>query len=240
MGCRPTWDHATGRVTGIEVLPPAAIGRPRVDVTWRISGLFRDLFPAQIALLDAAVRAVAAREETDDENPLAGAWRNAGESPAVLARIFGTAPGAYGAGIGDHRPRARSRRDRRGLSRRSVSCLWRRRRRRDGAAAANSRRGSRAPICWFIRATIPAAISWRARRTPPSSAASRRRQQTLGRTPDLIMLDVTDPQPSARASARPGAGAHRARPRHQSALHRRARCATARAAPPSLPRPSTG
>ena len=66
---------ATGRVTGVEVLPTAVIGRPRVDVTWRISGLFRDLFPAQIALLDAAVQAVAARDETDEENPLAGARR---------------------------------------------------------------------------------------------------------------------------------------------------------------------
>ena len=63
MGCRPIWDPASGRVTGIEVLPPAAIGRARVDVTWRISGLFRDLFPAQIALIDAAVQAVAARDE---------------------------------------------------------------------------------------------------------------------------------------------------------------------------------
>ena len=63
LGCRPTWDHGTGRVTGIEVLPLAEIGRARIDVTWRISGLFRDLFPAQIALLDAAVQAVAAREE---------------------------------------------------------------------------------------------------------------------------------------------------------------------------------
>ena len=53
MGCRPTWDHATGRVVGIEVLPIAAIGRSRVDVTWRISGLFRDLFPAQIDVLAA-------------------------------------------------------------------------------------------------------------------------------------------------------------------------------------------
>ena len=77
MGCRPTWDHATGRVTGIEVLPPASVGRPRIDVTWRISGLFRDLFPAQIALLDAAVQAVAAREEADDDNPLAAARRAA-------------------------------------------------------------------------------------------------------------------------------------------------------------------
>ena len=71
MGCRPIWDPATGRVTGVEVLPNAAIGRARVDVTWRISGLFRDLFPAQIALIDAAVQAVAARDEADDENPLA-------------------------------------------------------------------------------------------------------------------------------------------------------------------------
>jgi cobaltochelatase CobN len=98
MGCRPLLDHATGRVTGIEVLPTAIIGRARVDVTWRISGLFRDLFPAQIALLDAAAKAVAARQETDDDNPLAAAHR-AGD--AALARIFGTSPGAYGAGIED-------------------------------------------------------------------------------------------------------------------------------------------
>src|SRR5690606_15506301 len=96
MGCRPQWDAATGRVTGIEVLPPAAIGRPRVDVTWRISGLFRDMFPVQIALLDAAVAAVAARGEEDGENPLAVAALREGPSPA---RIFGSAPGTYGAGI---------------------------------------------------------------------------------------------------------------------------------------------
>jgi cobaltochelatase CobN len=100
MGCRPIWEAASGRITGIEVLPPAASGRPRVDVTWRISGLFRDLFPAQIALLDAAVQAVAAREETDDDNPLAAA-RRGNASETGLARIFGTAPGAYGAGIAD-------------------------------------------------------------------------------------------------------------------------------------------
>jgi cobaltochelatase CobN len=100
MGCRPIWDQTTGRVTGIEVLPNAVMGRPRVDVTWRISGLFRDLFPAQIALLDAAVRLVAERDEEDDENPLAaaaGAARSNGGDR--LARIFGAAPGAYGAGV---------------------------------------------------------------------------------------------------------------------------------------------
>jgi cobaltochelatase CobN len=98
MGCRPVWDKATGRVTGIEVLPPAVLGRPRVDVTWRISGLFRDLFPAQIALLDAAVKLVAAREEDNEENPLAALSRGNGVAPA---RIFCTAPGAYGAGVED-------------------------------------------------------------------------------------------------------------------------------------------
>ena len=102
LGCRPIWEHATGRVTGVEVLPVAAIGRARVDVTWRISGLFRDLFPAQIALLDAAVQAVAARDESDEDNPLTAARRAANGTRAVrLDRIFGSAPGAYGAGIED-------------------------------------------------------------------------------------------------------------------------------------------
>ncbi|MGC1776510.1 MAG: cobaltochelatase subunit CobN, partial [Xanthobacteraceae bacterium] len=99
MGCRPIWDRASGRVTGVEVLPCAAIGRPRIDVTWRISGLFRDLFPAQIALLDAAVQAVAARDETAEENPLAVARGTGNGTAPRLARIFGTAPGVYGAGV---------------------------------------------------------------------------------------------------------------------------------------------
>ena len=99
MGCRPIWEAASGRITGVEVLPTASIGRARVDVTWRISGLFRDLFPAQIALMDAAVQAVAARDEDDDENPLAQARRINGASR--LDRIFGNAPGTYGAGVED-------------------------------------------------------------------------------------------------------------------------------------------
>ncbi|RUU49931.1 cobaltochelatase subunit CobN, partial [Mesorhizobium sp. M2C.T.Ca.TU.002.02.1.1] len=98
MGCRPQWDAATGRITGIEVLPPATLGRPRVDVTWRISGLFRDMFPTQIALIDAAANAVAGRDEDDSENPLAAATRAQGK---VGPRIFGTSPGTYGAGVED-------------------------------------------------------------------------------------------------------------------------------------------
>ncbi|UDL89855.1 cobaltochelatase subunit CobN [Mesorhizobium sp. PAMC28654] len=98
MGCRPQWDSATGRITGIEVLPPATLGRPRVDVTWRISGLFRDMFPTQIALIDAAANAVATRDEDDSENPLAAKTRVDGK---ISPRIFGTSPGTYGAGVED-------------------------------------------------------------------------------------------------------------------------------------------
>lgn len=96
MGCRPVWDAATGRVSGIEVLPPAVLGRPRVDVTWRISGLFRDLFLNQIVLLDAAVTAVAARGAEAGDNPLAAACAGGGPPPP---RIFGTPAGTYGSGI---------------------------------------------------------------------------------------------------------------------------------------------
>ena len=71
--------------------------RPRIDVTLRISGLFRDIFESQIALFDMAVRRVAALDEDDDWNPLAAARRK-GES---LARVFGGAPGTYGAGTAE-------------------------------------------------------------------------------------------------------------------------------------------
>jgi cobaltochelatase CobN len=94
IGCRPTWDAASTRVSGFEVLPLAMLGRPRVDVTLRISGLFRDVFPSQIALFAAAVRAVGALEESAEDNPLAGLQAQS------LARIFGAAPGAYGVGLG--------------------------------------------------------------------------------------------------------------------------------------------
>jgi cobaltochelatase CobN len=96
MGARPIYDGATARITGIEVLPPAAIGRPRVDVTLRISGLFRDMFPALIALLDAAAKAIARRDEAPGDNPLA---EETAQSGVVPPRIFGSAPGTYGAGI---------------------------------------------------------------------------------------------------------------------------------------------
>jgi len=95
MGVRPTWDHASTRVTGFEIVPQPLLDRPRTDVTLRVSGAFRDTFPDQIALLDHAARAVAALDEEDEWNELAAARRR-GES---LSRVFGSAPGTYGAGV---------------------------------------------------------------------------------------------------------------------------------------------
>jgi cobaltochelatase CobN len=96
LGVAPSWDHASSRVTGFTILPPARLRRPRVDVALRISGLFRDVFPAQIALFDQAVRAISALDEEDDVNPLAASGRLSKESPL---RIFGAAPGSYGIGL---------------------------------------------------------------------------------------------------------------------------------------------
>ena len=97
LGVRPTWDKASSRVTGIEVMPLATLDRPRIDVTLRISGLFRDIFESQIALFDLAVRRVAALDEEDADNPLAEAARKGLD----LGRVFGGAPGSYGAQAGD-------------------------------------------------------------------------------------------------------------------------------------------
>jgi cobaltochelatase CobN len=101
LGARPIWDAGSARVTGIEVLPLAVIDRPRIDVTLRISGLFRDAFEAQILLFDAAVRAIAARDEDAAWNPLAMATRGlAGDALRhATARVFGAPFGAYGAGV---------------------------------------------------------------------------------------------------------------------------------------------
>src|SRR5918993_1337102 len=97
LGVKPVWDKASSRVTGIEILPLAVLDRPRIDVTLRISGLFRDIFEAQIALFDMAVRRVAALDEPAEDNPLAEAHR----AGADLARVFGGAPGSYGAQAAD-------------------------------------------------------------------------------------------------------------------------------------------
>jgi cobaltochelatase CobN len=103
IGCRPVWDDASRRVTGFEVTPLAELGRPRIDVTVRISGFFRDAFPHVIALLDDAIGAVADLDEPAESNYLrahAEADTAAhGDRRRATTRIFGSKPGAYGAGL---------------------------------------------------------------------------------------------------------------------------------------------
>ncbi|MEV0484927.1 cobaltochelatase subunit CobN [Streptomyces sp. NPDC050508] len=103
LGCRPVWDDASRRVTGFEIVPITELGRPRIDVTVRISGFFRDAFPHVVALIDDAVRAVAELEEPPESNYVR---KHADEDTAehgdrrrATARIFGSKPGAYGAGL---------------------------------------------------------------------------------------------------------------------------------------------
>jgi len=99
MGVRPTWDPASLRVTGFEILSLDLLDRPRVDVTLRISGFFRDAFANLVDLFDAAVRAVAARDEPAHLNPLAVRVAAEGGGADAAIRVFGSKPGAYGAGL---------------------------------------------------------------------------------------------------------------------------------------------
>ncbi|WP_447974029.1 cobaltochelatase subunit CobN [Nitrospira sp. Kam-Ns4a] len=113
LGVRPRWQGENRRVVSVEVIPLAALGRPRVDVTVRISGFFRDAFPNVIRLLDEAFRTVAALPESPEENyvrahVLETEQRLAEREPGLPAaerarraryRIFGSKPGAYGAGL---------------------------------------------------------------------------------------------------------------------------------------------
>ncbi|MET0248344.1 MAG: cobaltochelatase subunit CobN [Sphingobium sp.] len=111
MGVRPRWDWTSGRVVGFEMMTLAELDRPRVDVTFRVSGFFRDAFPEQMDLIDSAARAVMALDELEEDNPAAARHRR--EAAALIAegqdettagrragaRVFGSKPGAYGAGL---------------------------------------------------------------------------------------------------------------------------------------------
>jgi cobaltochelatase CobN len=111
IGVQPVWDGVSRRVVDFEILPLSILGRPRVDVTLRISGFFRDAFPNLIDLFDSAVKAVAALDETPEQNPLAAQvqqekvkWLEQGvgideAETRSQYRIFGSKPGAYGAGL---------------------------------------------------------------------------------------------------------------------------------------------
>jgi cobaltochelatase CobN len=111
LGVRPVWDGVSRRVVDFEIVPLSVLARPRVDVTLRISGFFRDAFPNLIDLFDSAVIAVSQLDEPAEQNPLAAKvkhetqfWYSAGLTPEQakersLYRVFGSKPGAYGAGL---------------------------------------------------------------------------------------------------------------------------------------------
>lgn len=88
-GLKPVWDAGSGRVSGVEVIPLALLDRPRIDVTLRVSGLFRDVFPVLAQLFQTGADTLAARDEAPDMNPYAAG-----------ARVFGPRPGQYGLGMG--------------------------------------------------------------------------------------------------------------------------------------------
>jgi cobaltochelatase CobN len=103
LGVRPVWDEASRRLTAVELIPLEELGRPRIDVTVRISGFFRDAFPHVVTALDDAVRLVAGLDEPADVNYVrahAQADLGAhGDERRATTRIFGSRPGAYGAGL---------------------------------------------------------------------------------------------------------------------------------------------
>ncbi len=111
LGVKPIWDGNSRRVVDFEILTPSALGRPRVDVTVRVSGFFRDSFPNLIDLLYQVTRAIARLQEEKDINPLASQvaadrefWQGEGLNETQAReraeyRIFGSKPGAYGAGL---------------------------------------------------------------------------------------------------------------------------------------------
>ena len=112
LGVKPLWQPESRRVTGLEVIPLSQLGRPRIDVTVRISGFFRDAFPNLIYLIDQAVALAAAQDEPPENNYVVKHVREDASHPNApaldpaqsagdpsLFRIFGSKPGAYGAGI---------------------------------------------------------------------------------------------------------------------------------------------
>jgi cobaltochelatase CobN len=103
LGVRPVWDDASRRVIDLEPIPLAELGRPRIDVTVRISGFFRDAFPHVVTMLDDAVQLVAALDEPDEDNYVRAHARadlaEHGDQRRSTTRIFGSKPGTYGAGL---------------------------------------------------------------------------------------------------------------------------------------------
>ena len=103
LGVRPVWDEASRRISTVQPVPLEELARPRIDVTIRISGFFRDAFPHVVTMLDDAVRLVAGLDEPAEQNYVRGHvatdLAEHGDERRATTRIFGSKPGAYGAGL---------------------------------------------------------------------------------------------------------------------------------------------
>ncbi|MCS6959060.1 MAG: cobaltochelatase subunit CobN [Pseudanabaenaceae cyanobacterium SKYGB_i_bin29] len=111
LGAQPIWDGISRRVVDFAILPTTILGRPRVDVTLRVSGFFRDAFPNLLELFDRVIKSITTLDEPEDVNPLAAKvkqeiaiWQQRGLSfyeaeKRATARIFSSAPGCFGAGL---------------------------------------------------------------------------------------------------------------------------------------------
>jgi cobaltochelatase CobN len=103
LGVRPVWDDASRRVIDLEAIPLTELGRPRIDVTVRISGFFRDAFPHVVTMLDDAVQLVAGLDEPAEDNYVRAHAQadiaEHGDQRRSTTRIFGSKPGTYGAGL---------------------------------------------------------------------------------------------------------------------------------------------
>lgn len=204
IGVRPVWDGASARVTGFEVLALADLDRPRIDVTLRVSGLFRDAFPVLTALFAQAVRALAARDEAPDWNPYA---------LAPGARVYGPQPGHYGLGI-DTGPLTPAARDQAGRAWLAASG-WA----LDGERAARDEAGLRARVAgagaYVHSQDLPETDLLLASDYATHLGGFAAAQGVAGGQARLYHLDATDPaRPRARALDEEIARVVRARAAH--------------------------
>ncbi len=191
LGVKPVWDKGSERVSGLEILPIAELDRPRIDVTLRVSGLFRDVFPTLSALFAQAVRALAERDEAPDWNPYVGR--------ADLARVYGPAPGSFGLGmieaLEDYTPEGRRAAGEAWLS----ASAWA----LDGEAAARDDQGIRSRVAGadsFVHLQdLPETDLLLAADYAAHEAGFAAAQAVTGGSAALYHLDATDPaRPRAR------------------------------------------
>ena len=232
----PGLGAASGRVTGFEILPASVLDRPRVDVTLRISGFFRDAFPGLIDLFDSAARAVAALDEPATVNPLAArvaADRRALEAAGVRAGRGRAARRLSHLRLEAGRLRRRAadadrradlagrRRSRRGLSRLGRLCLWRGRRGPRRARPARSAARRRPTRCCTTRTTASTTCSTATTTTSSRAGSPLAVRHLSGRAPAVYHNDHSRPERPRIRSLREEIRPRRARPRRQPALDRR-------------------